>query len=102
MKRHLLAIACILAGTFGAPAAFAGPIDGACMKSGRTSNPQVCGCIQRVADQTLNRSDQRRAAGFFKNPDEAQDVRMSTRPSDNDFWLRYKNFATTAEAYCAG
>lgn len=100
MKRHILAIACTVAGTIGAGAAYAGPIDSACMKAGRSANPQVCGCIQRVADQTLDRSDQRRAAGFFRDPDQAQDVRMSTTQSDNDFWARYKNFATTAETYC--
>ena len=50
---------------------------------------------------TLSRADQRRAAKFFADADEAQQVRMSKSDSDNAFWARYKNFATTAEAYCA-
>ena len=33
--------------------------------------------------------------------DEAQQVRMSKSDADNAFWARYKNFAATAEAYCA-
>lgn len=100
MKVHILAMACMLAGFSGAGAALAGPIDSACIRAERASSPAVCGCIQRVADQTLNRADQRRAANFFRDPDEAQEVRMSTSQSDNDFWLRYKNFATAAESYC--
>lgn len=85
-----------------APFAVAGPIDNACIRSERgASNPALCGCIQQVADMTLSRADQRRAAGFFRNAQQAQDVRMSKRDADNQFWDRYKNFAATAEAYCA-
>ncbi len=105
MKIFLMAAACIGAGMIGAGmigagTAQAGPIGNACMKAQNATNA-VCGCIDQVADQTMSRSDQRRAAGFFKDPDKAQQVRMSDRPSDEDFWLRYKNFATTAEGYCA-
>ena len=50
---------------------------------------------------TLSRSDQRRAAGFFRDAQQAQDVRMSKRDADNQFWDRYKTFAAAAEAYCA-
>ena len=50
---------------------------------------------------TLSRSDQRRAAKFFTDAERAQEVRMSKSDADNAFWARYKNFATTAEAYCA-
>lgn len=84
-----------------APLAMAGPIDSACVRSDRArGNSQLCGCIQQVANQTLSRSDQRRAAGFFRDPHEAQEVRMSKRDSDNAFWARYKSFAGRAEAYC--
>ena len=31
---------------------------------------------------------------------QAQAVRASKRDADNAFWGRYKNFASTAEAYC--
>ncbi|MFV0384016.1 MAG: hypothetical protein ACK5L9_16405, partial [Paracoccus sp. (in: a-proteobacteria)] len=58
------------------------------------------GCIQQVANQTLSRSDQRRAASFFKEPHKAQEVRMSRTSADNAFWARYKQFASSAEAYC--
>ena len=84
------------------PAAFAGPIEAACVRSDRTAaNSALCGCIQQVADMTLSRSDQRRAAKFFADAERAQEVRMSKSDADNAFWARYKNFATTAEAYCA-
>ena len=84
------------------PLAVAGPIDSACVRSDRaTRSGALCGCIQQVADQTLSRADQRRAARFFHDADEAQQVRMSKSDADNAFWARYKNFAATAEAYCA-
>ncbi|TKD21652.1 hypothetical protein FBT96_08595 [Rhodobacter capsulatus] len=97
MMKYLLSAALVLAGT----TAFAGPIDTACQRAGRTADPALCGCIQQVADQTLSRSDQRRAAKFFEDPDQAQETRVSDRAADEDFWLRYKDFAQTAEAYCA-
>lgn len=85
-----------------APFAVAGPIDSACIRSERgAANAPLCGCIQQVADKTLSRADQRRAAGFFRDEDQAQAVRMSKSDADNAFWARYKNFAATAEAYCA-
>lgn len=84
-----------------APFAVAGPVDSACVRSERAAgNARLCGCIQQVADMTLSRADQRRAAGFFRDAQQAQDVRTSKRDGDNAFWARYKNFAATAEAYC--
>lgn len=84
-----------------APLAVAGPIDSACVRSDRArGNAPLCGCIQQVADQTLSRADQRRAASFFRDPHQAQEVRMSKSSTDNAFWARYKRFASTAEAYC--
>ena len=83
--------------------AMAGPIDSACLKSCRQqANRSVCTCIQQVADMTLQGGDQRQAAKFFKDPDQAQKVRMSKSDRDNAFWARYKNFTETASAYCAG
>ncbi|MDZ4095983.1 MAG: hypothetical protein U1D35_13875 [Paracoccaceae bacterium] len=88
---------------FTATLAAAGPIERACLQSNRqAANRAVCGCIQQVADMTLRGADQRKAAKFFTDPDQAQDVRMSKRDTDNDFWARYKNFGDTAEVYCAG
>lgn len=97
--RLMIAVAAMI---LTAPLAVAGPIDSACMRSERNSrSTSLCGCIQQVADMTLSRSDQRRAADFFKDPHRAQEVRTSKSNSDNAFWTRYKNFASTAEAYCA-
>lgn len=99
MLKPAVAVAAVLLTT---PFAEAGPIDNACIRSERgAANPALCGCIQQVADMTLSRADQRRAAGFFRDAQQAQDVRMSKRDADNQFWARYKTFAATAEAYCA-
>ncbi|MDN3713382.1 hypothetical protein QWZ10_19570 [Paracoccus cavernae] len=84
------------------PLAVAGPIDSACVKSDRGArNAPLCGCIQQVADMTLSRSDQRRAARFFVDAQQAQDARMAKSDAENAFWARYKNFASTAEVYCS-
>lgn len=83
-----------------ASGASAGAIDSACQTSGRANDPGICSCIQQVADMTLSNRDQRRAASLFRDPEKAQDVRMSDRKSDADFWDRYKNFASTAEGFC--
>jgi hypothetical protein len=61
----------------------------------------LCDCIQQAADRTLSRAEQRRAARFFKDPDEAQQVRASKTDRDNEFWDRYRAFGEMAEAYCA-
>lgn len=99
INRLMIAAAAVVLTT---PLAVAGPIDSACIRSDRNSRSQsLCGCIQQVADMTLSRADQRRAAGFFKDPHQAQVVRMSKSNADNAFWTRYKNFASTAEAYCS-
>ena len=82
--------------------AMAGPIEQACLRSDRDGvSRNLCGCIQNVADVVLNYGDQRRAAGFFSNPQKAQDVRQSDRASDEAFWLRYKAFGDHAESNCA-
>lgn len=96
-QRALLAAAFSLI----AGAALAGPIESACMRSDRSSaNRALCGCIQQVADFTLRGGDQRRVVSFFKDPDKAQDVKMSKRGGDDAFWERYQAFAAQAEAYC--
>lgn len=83
-------------------AAFAAPIENACNSSERAKGDRgLCNCIQQAADRTLSRSEQRRAARFFSNPDEAQQVRMSKSGSDNEFWKRYRAFGEMAEAFCA-
>lgn len=99
MKKLLLATA-LIAGSV--TAASAGPIERACNQSARAGgNRALCGCIQQAADRTLTSRDQTRAAGFFTDPHEAQEVRQSDRRSDEEFWQRYKHFGATAEAYCS-
>ncbi len=81
----------------------AGPITNACLRSDRdAANRQLCACIQRVANQTLNGGDQRQVAAFFKDPDKAQNVRMSQSDRDDAFWDRYKAFSEAAAASCQG
>jgi hypothetical protein len=106
MKQFLMAAALAVALTpvtmIIAPSmAMAGPIDRACMASDRRArSPRLCACIQRVADQTLSRSDQRMAARFFRDPQRAQDVRQSNNPSHEVFWRKYRAFGETAAATC--
>lgn len=103
MKSILAATVVAFVVPFGAGVAQAGPIERACLGSDRQgAGRAICACIQQVADQTLLGSDQRRAAKFFADPDQAQQVRMSKSDADNAFWARYKSFGAMAEVYCAG
>ncbi|WP_373354359.1 arginine transporter [Pseudoroseicyclus sp. CXY001] len=71
------------------------------MAGGRSAaNPALCSCVQRVADQSLSNSDQRRAATFFEDPHLAQEARTADTPAMEDFWRRYRAFATAAERAC--
>ena len=81
--------------------AWANEIERACLKSDRAGgNRTLCGCIQDAANLTLTSRDQRLAASFFRNPDRAQEVRMSDSRRDEVFWDRYQAFGRTAEHYC--
>ncbi|ABA78169.1 hypothetical protein GQF56_24695 [Rhodobacter sphaeroides] len=103
MKKPALAAAAFAALVLPTIASAGGPIERACLRSDRqAANVATCNCIQQVADMTLPSGDQRRAAKFFANPDEAQDVRFSSRSSDTAFWKRYKSFGEAAQAYCGG
>lgn len=98
MKSAILGLGLILA----ASAAQAGPIEAACNASNRAKgDTALCACIQQAADRTLHRSEQRRAAKFFEDPHQAQEVRMSKSAADNEFWARYRGFADMAQAFCA-
>lgn len=101
MMKPVLMMVCVGVAGFAAGGVQAGAIDKACLKADQAGNRALCGCIQQVADMTLSGNDQRRAAAFFKEPDKAQQVRQSDHASDESFWLRYKDFAQTAEALCA-
>lgn len=78
-----------------------GPISRACMASDREARSErLCGCIQYAAGETLTRGQQRRAAKFYKNPHQAQVIRMSSRDADNEFWADYKAHGALAERLC--
>lgn len=97
-----LVTATALAAVLTSPAYALGPIEKACLKSGRAGADRLlCGCIQDVAEATLSTAEIRKAAAFFKDPHKAQVLRQSDRRSDEAFWERYKLFGATAETYCA-
>lgn len=101
MKLTVIAVA--LAAMTAPSVVMAGPIESACLQTGRqAATRQMCRCIDRVAERTLTRSEQRRAARFFRDPDLAQEVRMSRSRADNEFWQRYRAFGDAAERTCAG
>lgn len=95
-------VALALFAAFPATQALAGPVERACMSSDRrAANPALCRCIQRVADMSLGGGDQRQVAKFMRDPDAAQEKRMSKRDSDDAFWDRYVAFGASARAYCS-
>lgn len=104
MKRTL--IAAVLAGALlpMLPAtASASAVESACLRSDRPQATRaLCRCIGAVANQTLTRSEQRRAATFFRDPHLAQEVRMSRNERDREFWARYRTFGENAEQFCTG
>jgi phytoene dehydrogenase-like protein len=78
-----------------------GEIGRACMAGGRNAaNPQLCSCIQGVANQSLSGGDQGRVAAFFADPERAEAVRASDSSRDEAFWERYRAFTSQAEAIC--
>lgn len=103
MKRFLMAAALAALVAPVAPVVVqAGPIETACNRSDRPqANRALCRCIQQVANQTLTRREQSEAARFFRDPQRAQDVRMSKRAQDNALWARYRAFGTAAERTCS-
>lgn len=91
----------VLAGCSGSARGVNGDVAKACVASGRdAANRSLCSCVQQVANQSLSGADQRRAAGFFADPDVAQETRISDRASDTAFWARYRAFADRAAATC--
>ena len=78
-----------------------GDISRACLAAGRESaSPQLCGCIQSVANQTLSDSDRRRVATFFADPEVAHAVKISDTRADDAFWDRYRNFIDASRGIC--
>ncbi|WP_010140977.1 hypothetical protein [Oceanicola sp. S124] len=77
-------------------------IRNACLSSPKGgASAQLCGCIQNVADLVLSSRDQRTAAKFFRSPDKAQEVKMSSSRSDTQFWEKYSYFGAVAQEQCA-
>jgi len=73
----------------------------ACLKSARPAvTARLCTCIQRVADQRLERGEQRLAASFFLNPQKAQRIRQSANARNAVFWQRYRQWGDAAEKAC--
>lgn len=78
-----------------------GEIGRACMMGGRdAASPQLCSCIQGVANQSLSGADQRRVARFFTDPEEAEKTRASDSQRNEALWERYRAFTARAEAIC--
>lgn len=102
MKSSIAILGVTLMGLL-ATGADAGPIERACNKSDRdAANRAICACLQQVADLTLDRTEQGRAAKLLNNPEKAHALWMSTSRKDDVFWDRYTNFGAQAEVYCTG
>jgi hypothetical protein len=100
-KAHAAAAAIIVSAGFATDASAAGVIDRACRASDRpAASPQLCRCIQGVANRSLNASERRKVAKWFSDPHRAQEIRMSDRRSDEALWERYKAFGQKARATC--
>ncbi|MDK3017529.1 hypothetical protein [Pseudodonghicola flavimaris] len=96
----LAVCATALSGVTTSPAA-AGVIERACRDSNRSAaSPQLCSCIQNVAERSLNASDMRKVARWFADPHQAQVVRQSSRTSDAKLWQRYRAFGDRAAQIC--
>ena len=100
MRRVFALLAATLLGSCGG--GVSGDIGRACMGAGReAASPALCSCVQQVANQSLNKTDQSRAAAFFDEPEKAQSVRQSDATRDDAFWDRYRAFADRAAAMCS-
>ena len=97
----LAAVSVAMLASAGPVMAGIGVIDRACRKADRNaSSPQLCSCIQKVANVSLNRSERRKVAKWFDDPHRAQVVRQSDRSSDEVLWERYKLFGERAQVSC--
>ncbi|WP_037311931.1 hypothetical protein [Ruegeria halocynthiae] len=102
MKQFLLIALCATSTLAMAPqVAEAAAIKRACLASDRTAATRArCSCIQQVANQALTRSDQKTVAKWFKDPHQAQVLKMSQTERDDALWDRYRNFGQLAQAVC--
>lgn len=80
----------------------ANPVERACIRSGHSAaSPALCACIGGAARETLSYSEQRQAARLFRDPDQAEQLRMSSNRRDEAFWDRYRRFGEIAEERCS-
>lgn len=101
LRRAALTASVLTLWALGGCGGASGTMGRACLAGGRdAASARLCTCVQGVADQSLARADQARAAAFFGDPQAAQEVRQSNRPGDEAFWDRYRAFADRAEAAC--
>ncbi|KUJ76141.1 hypothetical protein AVO45_12550 [Ruegeria marisrubri] len=104
MRHFLNSAICAVAVTafFPTPApAATGDIKSACLATNRPeATRQRCTCIQDVADGTLSPREQRTIAKWFRDPHQAQTVKMSKSAHDDALWDRYETFGQLAQAAC--
>lgn len=103
MKQFLLIALCAASISTIAPQTVeAAQIKRACLASERQAATRArCSCIQQVANQALTRSDQKTVAKWFKDPHQAQELKMSKTARDDALWDRYQNFGQMAQAICS-
>lgn len=78
-----------------------GSIKTACLRADRkAATPQLCGCVQAVANRTLSGADRALAVKFFADPHHAQEIRQSDNRRHEIFWDKYKAFTRQAERTC--
>ena len=99
--RPALCVTALLMLCIGSYAVSASEVRRACLKSDRGQNQRaLCSCIQKVADNTLNKRDRRQVARFLENPESAQEFRRSDSRQRERFWQRYERFGQSAEKFC--
>ena len=81
--------------------AAANPVERACLAADRNATRALCACIGEAAAATLSNAQQREGARWFDDPQRAQDVRMSDRPSDEAMWEAWGVFSALAEQRCS-
>lgn len=85
----------------GSTAGATGPVSRACLAADRSAaSTSLCGCVQRVANAELSRSDRSRLVRFFDDPEFAHSIRISDTDANDDFWRRYQDYVSKARAQC--
>jgi hypothetical protein len=101
MMRKLILLGALVTLTACGGGRVSGDVGKACVAADRrAASTRLCSCVQQAANQTLNASDQRRAATFFEEPHLAQETRQSDNSGSERFWQRYKKFSATAKRMC--